>query len=239
MNERVHTLKNLFDLGSKTGLFFLSISGFGIFASNTAFSADLQWKSFKAVGGGDGTACHYRDNDPNNNVQIVPNGGVVSFLFNTVGIYLNSATSALAHSMSCNVEAKVVVPRGYYVDTFGQFISVGVLKDAGTVGGISSNAFLFQKQIPINQLNLPFGGEAINEPQINKSNTQIFTKDQKRIMCLATAFSPLTTVFKFQVLAVGSRPNTQKMFVTQIDGTDVDVVTLNIAPSIKSCLTLL
>jgi len=195
-------------------------------APAAALAQDLIFENVRAVGGGDGDRCKLNPVTGEGNVLFVDNGAQISFIFQTFGVNLprsrNPFGGKLTWSASCNVEADVVIPQGYFVKTFSQSIVGGVLKDPGTSGAISTNAFLFQKQIPLNQINMIFKPEEkILNALVTRENTQIFLASQTAIMCAATAGGPIRTQFKFQMLSAGARPLPLLNLVANIDGSDL------------------
>lgn len=205
--------------------------------STPALAQDLVFENIRAVGGGDGERCRLDPTTGEGNVLFVDNGSQVSFIFTTFGINLprsrNPLSGRLAWSASCNVEADVIIPQGYFVKTLSQSIVGGVLKDSGTSGGISTNAFLFQNQIPLNQINMAFRPEEkILNALVTRENTQIFLSSQTAIMCAATAAGPVRTKFKFQMLAAGAKPLPFLNFVANIDGSDL---VYGVQPSLERC----
>lgn len=214
---------------------FLSIA---TMVAATAQAQQLQFKQWRAVGGGNGVPCQYNNPaDPAkpNNVQFIQNEtGIASFLFDSVGIFLPQNVGGNSSDMSCNVEARVVIPRGYYVSTLNQTIYGGVVKNAGSSGGYSTSMYFFQKNIPLSQINLPIGTEETNIPSFVRSNTQ-FLADTDAKMCVQCVASTITTLevdFKFQLLAYGRRTSADQYLMTSIDGADT---TVNFAPELKRC----
>ena len=208
-------------------------------AAPAALAQDLQWNNVRAVGGGDGERCKLDPATGAGNVLFVDNGGQISFIFQTFGINLpksrNPLSGKLAFSASCNVEADVTIPQGYFVRTLSQSIVGGVLKDPGASGGLSTNAFLFQNQIPINQINMLFKPEEkIFNALVTRENTQVFLPAQAAIMCAATAGGPMRTKFKFQMLAAGAKALPFLNFQVNIDGSDV---VYGLESSLESCLS--
>lgn len=209
----------------------------GALAPAAALAQDLVFENVRAVGGGDGDRCTLDPVTGQGNVLFVDNGAQISFIFQTFGVNLprssNPFGGKLTWSASCNVEADVVIPQGYYVKTFSQSIVGGVLKDSGTTGAISTNAFLFQRQIPLNQINMVFKPEEkILNALVSRENTQIFQAAQTAIMCAATAGGPVRTQFKFQMLSAGARPLPFLNFVANIDGSDI---VYGVVSSLEQC----
>jgi hypothetical protein len=204
----------------------LGALGLAATAATPALAQDLIFENVRAVGGGDGERCRLDPATGEGNLLFVDNGAQVSFIFSTFGINLPRSRSpfsgVLAWSASCNVEADIIIPQGYFVRTLSQSIVGGVLKDSGTTGGISTNAFLFQNQIPLNQINMAFRPEEkILNALVSRENTQVFLPAQTAIMCAATAAGPMRTKFKFQMLAAGAKPLPFLNFVANIDGSDL------------------
>jgi len=202
-----------------------------------AMAQDLEWNNVRAVGGGDGDRCKLDPATGAGNVLFVDNGAQISFIFQTFGINLpksrNPLSGRLAYSASCNVEADVTIPQGYYVRTLSQSLVGGVLKDVGGSGGLTSNAFLFQNQIPLNQINMVFKPqEKIFNALVTRENTQVFLPAQAAIMCAATAGGPMRTKFKFQMLAAGAKIAPFINFQVNIDGSDV---VYGLQSSLESC----
>jgi hypothetical protein len=215
------------------------VSTAGVFSS-TALAAELVFENVRAVGGGDGERCALDPATGAGNVLFVDNGSQVSFIFQSFGINLPRSrtpfSGRLAWSASCNVEADVIIPQGTFVRTFSQSIVGGVLKDVGTSGGISTNAYLFQNQIPLNQINMLLKPEEkILNALVTRENTQVFLREQSAIMCAATATGPVRTKFKFQMLAAGAKPLPFLNFVANIDGSDL---VYGVESSLESCLSL-
>lgn len=200
---------------------------------------ELVWKKVKAIGGGDGQRCFYRKNaDPSrNNVFWTSAGSEIAFVLSSFGIDLpaspNPFSGSLKFASSCNIEAEVKVPQGHFIATLTQTLSYGIVKDAGATGGITSGAFLFQNDIPLNQINLVAPpDQAINDPLFTKTNTQIFDNQTRRVQCGLTAGGPLTTVFKLQLLAAGARPLPLLNLIINVDSADVEYA---LEPSLQRC----
>lgn len=224
--------------------FFSSVAGVVfsmVFAlAPQALAQDLLFENIRAIGGGDGEHCRLNPSTGEGNVLFVDNGAQVSFIFQSFGINLPRGAQflrgKLAWSASCNVEADVIIPQGMFVRTFSQSIVGGVLKDPGTTGGISTNAFLFQNQIPLNQINMAFRPEErIFNALVTRENTQIFLPAQQAVMCAASAAGPVRTKFKFQMLAAGAKPAPFLNFVANIDGSDL---VYGVESSLESCTRL-
>ena len=218
-------------------------SGFILFstlaAAMPAASADeLQWSGVRAFGGGDGKRCRFVEGDTvGNNVFWTSAGSSVAFVFTTFGIDLprsrNPLSGRLSFSASCNIEARVTVPQGYYIATLAQTLTYGVLKDAGTTGGVTTGAFLFQNQVPLNQINLALPVDrALNEPLFTRTNNQIFDPNTVRAQCAASAAGPFTTPFKLQLLAAGARPAPFMNLIVNVDSADVE---FELSPALRRC----
>lgn len=220
----------------KTALKIATVSALAAL-SPAALAQEVVFENVRAIGGGDGERCRLDPRTGEGNVQYVDNGSQISFIFQTFGINLPRSrtplSGRLAWSASCNVEADITIPQGYAVRTLAQSLVGGILKDPGTVGGISTNAFLFQEQIPLNQINMLFKPEEkIFNALITRDNTQIFLPSQVAIMCAASAAGPVRTKFKFQMLAAGTKPLPFLNFVANIDGSDV---VYDLQPSLVAC----
>lgn len=202
--------------------------------------AELEWRKVRAFGGGDGTRCLYEElGDPaDNNIFWVASGSEVSFVFSVFGVNLpasrNPLRGKLKYAASCNIEAEVVIPQGHFVATLAQTLTYGVVKDAGTTGGLTTGAFLFQNDVPLNQINLFVPPEAaMNEPLFTKSNVQIFDPGTRQTQCALTAGGPLVTTFKMQLLSAGARPAPFLSMLINVDSADVQY---SLAPSLQRCL---
>lgn len=200
---------------------------------------ELTWRKVRAVGGGDGQRCFHRaDAAPSkNNVFWTSAGSEVAFVLSSFGVNLpasnNPLSGRLKFTSSCNIEAEVVIPQGYFVATLAQTLSYGIVKDAGTTGGVTSGAFLFQNDLPLNQINLLAPPDkALNDPLFTKSNVQIFDEQTRRAQCALTAGAPLVTVFKLQLLAAGARPLPFLSLLINVDSADVHYA---LEPSLQLC----
>ncbi|NRA65993.1 MAG: hypothetical protein HRU19_16010 [Pseudobacteriovorax sp.] len=206
------------------------------FLSATGYGQELTWDSFRAFGGGDGVRCQYDENNPDAaNTYLDAFGPNATFVFDSFGIDLPRVFGGgkLDYEASCNIEAFVTIPQGHYIETLSQTILFSVKKGRGALGGVSTNGFLFQDQIPINQINLEFlPDERVDTDLADRSNTQIFDPIARALQCAATALGPLKTKFKFQMLAIGVRPLPFIEFVTNIDSGDF---TFELQPTIRRC----
>jgi hypothetical protein len=129
----------------------------------------------------------------------------------------------LTTSTICNFNASVTIPRGYYLRTLTQTLVVGVMKDRLVSGGISSNGYLFQTLIPLNQINLVFRpDQALNNALMNVTNTQIMADSFIQTFCQASRFAAFTTQFKFQLVGGAARPFPQLGLQANVDGSDVN-----------------
>jgi hypothetical protein len=198
-----------------------------------AFSQDISWEKVKIFGGGHGERC----NDSNS--AFVPTGPEASFLLSTFGINMPKSRGMKldpqSRNSSCNLEAAITIPQGYYMKTLTQKLSLSVLKDIGATGGISTNGFVFQNQIPVNQINVFLKPEEVYRPEnsvIERTNVQIFSPEVKSIMCAQSAFGPLRTVFKLQLLTTGNRLFTNQGFLLNVGNQDV---VFGLSPSIVPC----
>jgi hypothetical protein len=218
--------------------FVLSLATTLLFTHAMAgFAQEVSLENIRAYGGGDGSRCTLDPSTGQGNVLYVANGMQLSLIFDTFGINLpksrNPFSGPLAWSASCNIEADFVIPQGYAVKTLSQSVVGGVFKDVGPAGGISTNAFLFQDKIPLNQINWAFGpGEKLFNVLVNKENTQVFTQQQVALMCAATAPGTLRTKLKFQMLAAGARPVPFMNFQANIDAGDL---VYGLVPSLVAC----
>lgn len=201
--------------------------------------AELEWRKVRAFGGGDGARCVYQElGDPAaNNVFWVASGSEVSFVFSVFGVNLpasrNPLRGKLKYTSSCNIEAEVVIPQGHFVATLAQTLSYGVVKDPGTTGGLTTGAFLFQNDVPLNQINLFVPPEAaMNEPLFTKSNVQIFDPRTRQAQCALTEGGPLVTRFKMQLLSAGARPAPFLSMLINVDSADVEY---SLEPSLQRC----
>ena len=202
-----------------------------------ALAQELVWNSVKAFGGGDGLRCNLNPADPASaNVYWSSAGGDLSLIFTTFGLNLPKSTrfgGMLAFSTSCNVEASVTIPQGYFIRTLSQSLTVGIIKDPGTTGAISTNGFLFQTQVPLNQINMILeAAQGVNNVLFTRDNTQIFNDIERAIQCALTTAGPLTTSFKFQMLGVAARPLPFLGVLANLDGSDLN---FGLAPSLESC----
>lgn len=201
-------------------LLLLSLGG-------NARAEDLIWNSVTAYGSGDGTPCQYNPSTPaQNNVIWTAAGGDLSIILTNWGISLPKLArfggGKLTTSSTCTFIASVTVPRGHYLKTLSQTLVVGVMKDKLVAGGISSNGYLFQSLIPLNQINMVFRpDEAINNALLNVSNTQIFVQPYISGLCQASRLAPYTTQFKFQLVGGAARPFPQLGMQANVDGSDV------------------
>ncbi|NBW81503.1 hypothetical protein EBR21_07085, partial [bacterium] len=124
-----------------------------------AHAEDLVWNSVTANGSGDGTPCRLDPNNPSlDNVAWSAAGGDLSIILTTWGVSLPKLArfggGKLTTNTVCNFIATVTIPQGYYVRTLTQTLVVGVMKDKLVGGGISSNGYLFQTLVPLNQINM-------------------------------------------------------------------------------------
>lgn len=195
---------------------------------SVAQGVELGWRNVRATGGGDGERCYFREGqDDRNNTYWTSAGGEFSVLFRSFGISLPAERvfwgRAMARSASCNIEAEMVIPQGHYLSTFKQILIGGVQKSPGTTGGISSNGFVFQQDIPLNQINIVFRAEERHDigDWFEQENTQRFQDWQKKIQCATTALAPMRTRFKLQILAAGARVLPIQAFVLNVDSNDV------------------
>lgn len=196
-------------------------------ATSIAHAEDLVWNSVRATGSGDGTPCHFNPNTPaRNNVIWTAAGGDLSLILTQWGVSLPKLArfggGKLSTTSICNFEATVTIPRGYYLKTLSQTLVVGVMKDRLVTGGISSNGYLFQTLVPLNQINLPFRpDQALNNALLNVNNTQIFVEPYISALCQASRLAAYTTQFKFQLIGLGIRPFPQLGLQANVDGSDV------------------
>ncbi|MEY4065910.1 MAG: hypothetical protein RIR26_2118 [Pseudomonadota bacterium] len=204
----------------------LSLLAALLFAPN-AHAEDLIWNSISASGSGDGTPCHYRSDTPErNNVLWSAAGGDLSIILTQWSVSLPKVArftgGRLSTTSICNFTASVTVPRGYYLKTLSQTLVVGVMKDKLVTGGISSNGFLFQTLIPLNQINLLFKpDQALNSALLTAHNTQIFVEPYISGLCQASRLAPLTAQFRFTLAGGGLRPFPQLGLQANVDGSDV------------------
>jgi hypothetical protein len=197
---------------------FLFISFF-VFPA-IALSQEIEWENIRAIGGGDGERCSLE------NVQATVAGGQVSFLFQKVGIFLakssNPFKGRLAYSSSCNVEAEIKIPAGFYINTITQSLTFGAQKDVGPSGGISTNGFLFQTKIPLNQINVVYSPkQQIFNAFEEKQNTQYLGEIGQKIQCEISQNTEFKTKFKLQILAAGAKPAPFMSFIVNVDASDV------------------
>jgi hypothetical protein len=188
---------------------------------------DLIWESITANGSGDGTPCRLNPQNPSrNNVIWSAAGGDLSIILTHWGVSLPKIARFTGGKLSttsvCNFNATVTIPKGYYLKTLSQTIVVGVIKDTLVSGGISSNGYLFQTLVPINQINLAFlPDQKLNNVLLNKTNTQIMAPEFVRMFCQASRLAAFKTSFKFQLLGAGFRPFPQLGLQANVDGSDV------------------
>jgi hypothetical protein len=205
-------------------------------ASTQALAFNLEWRNVRAVGGGDGTRCYYSESDPGrSNVQFLAFGGDASFVFDSFGINLKRRFGGgpLKQDSSCNIEADVIIPQGFYVRTLTQNIIVGIKKDKLAAGGLSTNGFLFQRQVPVNQLNWPFPPDSVVDDALaSRSNTQVFDQGTISFQCARTAAGPWATQFKFQLLAAAVRPVPLVEFRLNVDAADLNY---ELRPTLERC----
>ena len=204
---------------------------------HSVYAQDVTFENVRAFGGGDGERCSLDPANGQGNVLFVDNGAQISFIFTTFGINLARSrtpfSGRLAWSASCNVEADLIVPQGYFIRTLSQSVVGGVIKDIGASGAISTNAFLYQNTVPLNQINMVFRpDEKILQALITKENTQIFKQAEISAMCAASAGGPVRTKFKFQMLAAGAKAAPFINFQANIDGSDL---VYGIESSIEPC----
>lgn len=222
-------------------MFYRRLAAAGILAASSltvpALAFDVEWRNVRAFGGGDGSRCLYSETDPSrNNVHFLAYGGDASFVFDDFGIHLarRFGGGPLKQEASCNIEANVTIPQGFYVRSLTQNIIVGIKKDKLAAGGLSTNGFLFQRQVPVNQLNWPFQpDEVVDEALASRSNTQFFDETTIRLQCARTATAPWTTRFKFQLLAAAVRPFPLVEFHLNVDAGDLNY---QLSPSLERCL---
>ncbi|NBX17508.1 MAG: hypothetical protein EBR09_09105 [Proteobacteria bacterium] len=193
-----------------------------------ASAEDLVWNSVTAQGSGDGIPCTLNPNTPSrNNVVWSAAGGDLSIILTTWGVSLPKLArftgGKLTTSTICNFTASVTIPRGYYLRTLTQTLVVGVKKDRLVTGGISSNGYLFQTLIPLNQINLLFRPEqALNSALMNVTNTQIMADAFIKTFCQTSRVAAFTTQFKFQLVGGAARPFPQLGLQANVDGSDVN-----------------
>lgn len=196
--------------------------------AQTSLAEDLIWNEVTARGSGDGTPCRLDPRTPSqNNVIWSAAGGDLSIILTSWGISLPKLArftgGKLTTSSICNFTATVTIPRGYYLRTLTQTLVVGVIKDRLVSGGISSNGYLFQTLIPLNQINLVFRpDQALNNELMNVTNTQIMADAFIRTFCQASRVASFTTQFKFQLVGGGVRPFPQLGLQANVDGSDVN-----------------
>ncbi|MEN9826082.1 MAG: hypothetical protein RI953_1827 [Pseudomonadota bacterium] len=196
--------------------------------AEAARAEDLVWNSVTASGSGDGTPCRLDPNNPHlDNVVWSAAGGDLSIILTTWGVSLPKLArfggGKLTTNTVCNFTATVTIPQGYYVRTLTQTLVVGVMKDRLVSGGISSNGYLFQTLVPLNQINLVFRpDQALNNALMNVTNTQIMQPAFNKTFCQASRFAPFTTQFKFQLAGAGVRPFPQLGLQANVDGSDVN-----------------
>ncbi len=196
--------------------------------SQTSFAAELTWNSVTARGGGDGIPCRLDPNNPSqNNVVWSAAGGDLSIILTTWGVSLPKLVrfggGKLTTSSTCDFTATVTIPRGYYLRTLTQTLVVGVMKDKLVSGGISSNGYLFQTLIPLNQINMVFRpDQALNNALMNVTNTQIMANAFIQTFCQASRLTAFTTQFKFQLVGGAVRPFPQLGLQANVDGSDVN-----------------
>jgi hypothetical protein len=196
--------------------------------SQQASAEELIWNSVTAHGSGDGIPCLLNPNQPaRNNVVWSAAGGDLSIILTTWGVSLPKLArftgGKLTTSTVCNFNASVTIPRGYYLRTLTQTLVVGVMKDRLVTGGISSNGYLFQTLVPLNQINLVFRPEqALNSALLNVTNTQIMADAFIQTFCQASRLAAFTTQFKFQLVGGAARPFPQLGLQANVDGSDVN-----------------
>lgn len=195
--------------------------------SGSAYAEDLIWNSITAHGSGDGTPCRFDPSTPErNNVTWSAAGGDLSIILTNWGVSLPKLArwggGKLTTSSTCSFIASVTIPRGYYLRTLSQTLVIGVMKDRLVSGGISSNGYLFQTLIPLNQINMIFRpDEALNNALLHESNTQIFVEPYITSVCQISRLTAYTTQFKFQLFGAGARPFPQLGLQANVDGSDV------------------
>jgi hypothetical protein len=200
---------------------------FAMAVSSPAVAEDLIWNSVTAHGSGDGTPCRYNPSNPSqNNIIWTAAGGDLSIILYSWGVSLPKLArfggGKLTTSSICTFSANVTIPRGYYLKTLSQTLVVGVMKDRLVSGGISSNGFLFQTLIPLNQINMIFRpDQSLSNALLNVSNTQIFVEPYISALCQASRVAPYTTQFKFQLVGGAMRPFPQLGLQANVDGSDV------------------
>lgn len=196
-------------------------------AASSAQAADLIWNDVTAHGSGDGVPCRYKTKNPHrNNVLWSAAGGDLSIILTNWGISLPKIArftgGKLATSSVCNFTATVTIPQGYYLKTLAQTLVVGVQKDPLTSGAISSNGYLFQTLVPLNQINMVFRpDQTIHNELMYETNTQIFVEPYISALCQASRVTPFTTQFKFQLVGGAVRPFPQLGIEANVDGSDV------------------
>lgn len=205
-----------------TKMFGFLALGFVFLSTSAALGQNVTWEKVKVVGGGDGERCNQA------NVIFVPTGQEANFTLSTFGISMPRKNQIfggrLSWSASCNLTATVVIPQGFYMRTLTQDLSGSVLKDYGAAGALSSNGFLFQSQVPLNQINIVLKPDEVYDSSngfIEKRNTQIFDLTTVKAQCALTRNQPLRTEFKFQLLAAGARPVQLVNFLMNIASQDV------------------
>ncbi|NBO39659.1 hypothetical protein EBU99_13865 [bacterium] len=192
-----------------------------------AHAEELIWNNVVAYGSGDGSPCRFNPQTPSqNNVIWTAAGGDLSIILTNWSVSLPKiarlAGGKLTTSSICTFDATVTIPRGYYLKTLSQTLVTGVMKDKLVSGGITSNGFLFQTLIPLNQINMIFRpDQALSNALLNVNNTQIITQPFIQSLCQASRQVSFTTKFRFQLVGVGIRPFPQLGLQANVDGSDV------------------
>lgn len=208
----------------------------GMLTTTTAMAQELGWQNIRVAGGGSMVGC--TANSISQDIFWNSYAGDISFVFTKLGITLEKGGFngfKMSASTSCTVDAWVVIPQGFYVSTIAQTLTGGILKDRGTVAGITSNAFLFTNQIPLNQINVvSAAGQAVDATAglLVRNNTQILDQTSKRIQCATTLTRPLTTNFRLNIAAVATRALPFQRVLINLDASDLSY---QLTPTLLPC----
>lgn len=214
---------------------------FGIVLSATTFApanaADLVWDNIRIAGGGSQVGC--TANSMSQDIFWNSFGGDISFVFTKLGITLDNSIGfsgfKMTASTSCTIDAWVTIPQGHFVASIAQTLTGGIIKDRGTVAGITSNAFLFSNQIPINQINIySAANQTIDATtgMLARNNTQTFDHTIRVIQCATTATQSQTTSFRLNIAAIASRLLPFQQVLINLDASDLSY---QLTPTLLPC----
>lgn len=200
----------------------------------------INWRGFSIRGAGS-SACYYNPNNPSSsNVSVTLFGDNASFIFSDLGIMLESSFDANAprrQSSECHIEARLVMPRGYYLDSLKQTIMAAVFKTPGSKGLIHTDALMFHERIALTSLHVELEkGTEVEEPMAAWNQGHSFSYRDIYNQCLMTRDRDWYTVFKFKVKLEGKRDSHVENFMINFDSSDL---TFELTPRLRSCRDVL